>query len=283
MRRIVRFMIVLGVVMSFLTVAAPAALADPPPNDDIADATIIPGVPFAVGPIDTSEATGAIDDPQDCSYLFPTNGTSWYRFTPSADITIEANARGSDYDTTLGAFSGSPGALSALACNDDGYGLQSGVRIDAVANTTYYFMVGCFCDGQSGATGGGTLFFNVFGEPFQPPLEITMTVNRRGSVDPDTGVATITGTVACNVEASPVLQDSGAILQQRQGQAIVVGSNQFDIPCPPPGETAGWSAFLSGGFRPGPAVGSVFTRACDAFSCATGSDSQKVMLKPRRG
>ena len=38
------------------------ALAAPPDNDDIASATIIPGVPFS-DTIDTSEATVAPDDP----------------------------------------------------------------------------------------------------------------------------------------------------------------------------------------------------------------------------
>lgn len=124
-------------------------------NDDIANATIVTGVPFAAGPIDTSGATAAVDDPQDCF----NNGSNWYTFTPAADTFIEANTIGSEYDTTLGVYVGSPGSLSLIGCNDDFFGLQSAVRFDATANTTYYFMVG-FCCGN-GETGGGTLLFNV--------------------------------------------------------------------------------------------------------------------------
>jgi hypothetical protein len=62
-------------------------------------------------------------------------------------------------DTTLGVYAGSPGSLSLIGCNDDFYDLQSAVRFEATANTTYYIMVG-FCCGN-GETGGGSCMGSV--------------------------------------------------------------------------------------------------------------------------
>jgi hypothetical protein len=150
-------------------VTATIAAAQPPVNDDTVHATIVTGVPFADGPLDTSAATAAVDDPQDCF----NNGSTWYTFTPATDISVEVNTLGSDYDTSLGVYVGSPDSLSLIECNDDFYGgLQSAVQFDATANTTCYFMVG-FCCGN-GETGGGPLFFNVLEIP--PPSEMTILV-----------------------------------------------------------------------------------------------------------
>ena len=59
-------------------------------------------------------------------------------------MAIEANTFGSNYDTTLSVYTGSRGSLMQLACNDDSGSLQSRIRFDAVAGTTYYFMVSSF-------------------------------------------------------------------------------------------------------------------------------------------
>jgi hypothetical protein len=146
----------LGVIVAMIVTVATAA-AQPPTNDDIANATVVTELPFAVGPIDTSEATAAVDDPQDRS----NNGSNWYTFTPTTDISIEVNTLESEYDTTVGVYTGSLGSLSLIGCNDDFYDLQSAVRFDATANTAYYVLVG-FCCGN-GETGGGTLVVNAPG------------------------------------------------------------------------------------------------------------------------
>ena len=83
----------------------------------------------------------------------------WYQFTPSEDIRINANTFGSDYDTGIAVFTGTRGALSLVLCNDDamtGEFVQSNLNFDAVAGTTYYFMVGSCCGSD-----GGNLVFNV--------------------------------------------------------------------------------------------------------------------------
>ena len=128
----------------------------PVANDDFANAVSVSTLPFSDAR-DTSTATSASDDPIDCH----NNGSVWYQFTPSRDLTIMANTFGSHYDTTLGVYTGSRGALELLpgGCNDDFSGLQSRVVFNAIGGTTYYFMLG-FCCGNGG-TGGSNLIFSV--------------------------------------------------------------------------------------------------------------------------
>lgn len=264
-------LIVLGAAMALSAMSAPMAFAAPPANDDITNAMLVPGVPFADGPIDTSQATAASTDPQDCH----NNGSNWYTFTPTADISIEANTIGSDYDPTLGVYSGSPGSLSLVACNDDFYGLQSAVRFNATANTTYYFMVG-FCCGNGG-TGGGTLFFNV--QEIPPPLDLGLVVDSPGSVK--NGVATVGGTVTCNVESD--FTEVHGTLRQRVGRDFITGSFSADLgPCSPPGIS--WSATVIGNraFAGGNATIEATSSGCDSFGCDSDSVNKTIRLKGGR-
>jgi hypothetical protein len=242
-----------------------------PPNDDIEEAIVVTGVPFADGPINTSEATAAVDDPQDCH----NNGSNWYMFTPTADLSVEVNTIGSDYDTTLGVYTGSPDSLSLIGCNDDFYGLQSAVHFEATANTAYFVMVG-FCCGN-GATGGGMLFLNIREFEIPPPLDITLAVNAQGSFD-QTGVATIGGTVTCNTVSS--FTEVSGTLRQRVGRRFITGDFFVGTdPCSPP--SSSWSATVTGDgvFRGGQAMAEVFAFACDDFSCDGDSVTITIRLK----
>src|SRR4029450_2126014 len=82
--------------------------------------------------------------------------TVWYVFTPTRSAIIGANTFGSDYDTTLSVYTGSPGALTQIACNDDSGNLQSAVGFEATAGTAYFLMVGSYASGS-----GGSLFLQV--------------------------------------------------------------------------------------------------------------------------
>ena len=138
----------------------------PPANDDFDNAISIGAIPFSESR-DTSQATSALDDPTNCF----NNGSVWYQFTPSANTTItaEANTFGSGYDTTLGVYTGTRGALALVpgGCNDDFSGAQSRVVFDATGGTTYYFMLG-FCCGN-GRVGGGNLIFSLEEHVRVPP------------------------------------------------------------------------------------------------------------------
>jgi hypothetical protein len=71
-----------------------------------------------------------------------------------------ADTFGSNYDTVLSVWTGSPGTFAPVACNDDTGSLQSQVSFAATSGTTYFFMVTAF------GNDGGTLVFNLVGPDF---------------------------------------------------------------------------------------------------------------------
>ena len=193
-----------------------------PANDDIANATDVTAIPFTDA-ISTTDATTDPDDPFCVSD--ERERTVWYEYTPAEDLRITANTAGSDYDTGLSLYTGAPGALSQLDCNDDAGGtLQSSVTFDAQAGTTYFFMVEAYP-----GTGGGNLVFNVLEAlPPPPPLEIGLTIDPTGRVQPSTGVATISGTVTCS---QPVSMEVFGELRQRLGRSLLRGSFDAVVDC----------------------------------------------------
>jgi hypothetical protein len=141
----------MGVALLLCTTVAQAA----PANDKIAQATEITALPFSDGPLSTTAATTAADDP-DCAGR---GHTVWYVVTPTADLSMIVHTFGSKYDTTVSVYTGAPGALTQIACNNDYFNgnsssLQSRVAFSAAAETTYYIMVG-----SSGSSPGGRLLF----------------------------------------------------------------------------------------------------------------------------
>jgi hypothetical protein len=250
-----RLATILALVAVVLPGLAPAAFAQPA-NDDIANATSFSALPFSDGPVDTTTATSAPDDPQ-CAGTGP---TVWYAFTPSSDVRVGIDTFGSDYDTTLSAYTGSPGNLTRIACNDDAGGtLQSAIAFDATGGVTYFIMVGAFASGP-----GGTLFLHADVAP--PPLEIDLTVDRFGSVTPKTGVATVRGTISCTNDANYFIE---GLLEQRISRALLRGFFQTEGACTSP--SSPWSADVTadnGLYRGGPAtVAFGSAGACDAFTC----------------
>ena len=130
-------------------VAAPLPTLVPPDNDAFGSATTVNGLPFSAS-LATVEATTAPDDPS-CEG----NAASvWYAYTPPVTTWLTAATLGSDYDTTLSAYTGSAGSLTSVACNNDTGGLQSQVTFLASAGVTYHFMA-------AGVSGGGNLVFSV--------------------------------------------------------------------------------------------------------------------------
>jgi hypothetical protein len=166
---------------------------------------------------------------------------------------IEANTFGSNYDTTLSVYTGSRGALTQIACNDDTDSLQSQVIFEAIAGETYFFMVGAFASGP-----GGNLVFSVDVAP--PPFEIDLVIDDFGSVIPSKGVATVRGTVTCS---RPAFVDLFGELKRRIGRVIVQGELFSFFECD--GETP-WSAVVIS--ETGPFVGGRAEASAFAFAFA---------------
>ncbi|PSL58441.1 PKD domain-containing protein [Saccharothrix carnea] len=138
------------------------AHAAPPPNDDFSEATPIASLPFTTTQ-STVEATPAYDDPADCHGF---HQSVWFTYTASADGVLVATTAGSDYDTILAVHTGYRGALTQVACDDNGEEgtLQSRVEIPVVAGTTYHLMVSSYPWGSV-----GSLTLGVAGWPGTPP------------------------------------------------------------------------------------------------------------------
>lgn len=116
-------------------------------NDECAGALTLA---LGATPFDTTMATSSAP-------AWPCAGLGgadlWYTFTPSAPgslVTIDTC--GSSYDSALEVFSGTCGALTSLACNDDFCILQSSLSFLSTGNTVY-LRVGGF----NASTGAGNL------------------------------------------------------------------------------------------------------------------------------
>lgn len=200
----------------------------PPPNDDFNTPTVIPSMPFTTTE-NVATATVAVDDP----FCAGRTQTVWFAFTPTQNMRIEANTFGSNYDTTLSVYTGSRGALTQLACNDDSGSLQSRIRFDAVAGTTYYFMVSSF---SFFPASNANLVFNLL--PAPPALTIAPSVVQFGSVNPSTGAATISGSVSCS---QPAFVTISGQLKQTHGPASTFGFFSVFVPC---NGTTPWSTSI---------------------------------------
>jgi Pro-kumamolisin, activation domain/Putative Ig domain len=135
-----------------------------PANDNIANAIAITSNNF-VSTVDNSAATTEITDPIPPCVTQSTNPdtkTVWWSLTSGASGTVTATTIGSVYDTTLSVWTGTPGSLTNVACNDDvsgGQYTQSFLTFSATAGTKYYLMVAPYGPPDTGADllGGKTV------------------------------------------------------------------------------------------------------------------------------
>lgn len=257
--------------LAFAVFIPSLAQAAVPANDEIGAATAIGSLPFT-DTLDTTEATTAAGDP-DCAGNGP---TVWYTFTPGADIRLDANTFGSSYDTTISVYTGSPGALTQIACNDDAAGLQSQVVFDATGGQTYYIMAGSFGSGS-----GGSLTLTLRQAPPPPPApQVGLSIDRGGFVD-NNGVATISGTVTCNQPMFVSL--SGSLTQTFANRIIIQGSAGDGVSCMPPSVPWKLTVFaFSNRFSRGSAQASVSAFACNSVSCTSAQKSGDVTLRGGR-
>jgi VCBS repeat-containing protein len=240
----------------------------PPPNDDFNAPTVIPSMPFTTSQ-NVTNATAAFDDP----FCVGHSQTVWFAFTPTQNMVIEANTFGSNYDTTLSVYTGSRGSLTQLACNDDSGSLQSRIRFNAVAGTTYYFMVSSF---SFFPVSNANLVFNLL--PGPQPLAIAPSIFQFGSVDPSTGAATISGFVSCSQQAFVTISGQ---LKQTHGPSSTFGFFSVFVPC---NGTTPWSASIQtiGQTFHGRALADLFTGGpADVTASASAFDFQNGVFVQR--
>jgi hypothetical protein len=205
--------------LTVILVPAAGARADVPANDRLRRAIAVDQLPFLARQ-DTTEATA--NGPTFCG----NNSSVFYRFTPQRDVAVQADTFGSRYDTILTVFTGSRGAFEPVACNDDAAGLQSAVRFDARAGTTYYLMVSSCCgSGQDNI--GGRLTLGVTSIPTSKP-DATVQIERRATLHAG-GLVRLTASITCNQRS--VVQVVGVLRQLRDDNFVARGSFDESTAC----------------------------------------------------
>jgi len=113
-----------------------------PPNDFCAGAIpLTNGVAYAQN---TIAATSTGDPVPSCPYAFG-NGV-WFTYTPMLNGPVTVSTCASDFDTGMGVYTGTCGAFTEIACNDD-YGpscnsTRASVLFTGTAGVTYYILAG---------------------------------------------------------------------------------------------------------------------------------------------
>jgi outer membrane protein assembly factor BamB len=137
----------------------------------------------------------------------------------------------------------------------------------AVGDTT----VTCTATDASGNQASGSFTVHVL-----PLLQLGLTVDRSGSVSAKTGVATLSGTVACSRAIG--VNVSGTLSQLFANRVTISGSFSTGVSCSAP--SVRWSASVSGSngnFAAGRASASVDASGCE-LSCHSASATTAVRL-----
>lgn len=223
-----RSFIRIGALLLALTATARADAA--PPNDDLTAAVVFSTVPFAHTD-DTSEATNGPDDPSPRCHG---GATVWYRFTPSVDQSVLVSTAGSDYDTFVSVYAGSPRTPSAIQC-----AAMETALFQARARTHYLIVVSAPA-GQP----GGHLAFEARPSPF------TLSIDPIGMLDPQSESATVRATLTC-AEPVAVFFDRLA-LSQRSGYRTIRGADsRSGLALCDPAEPLEVTGVLPGAYRGG--------------------------------
>jgi len=235
----------------------------PPANDEISGAA-----PMTLNtPVtqDTTLATSAPTDPRDCIFS-ATHNTVWFSFTPTVSQPLNL-ARSASYDGRVALLTDLGSGPVVISC-----GFGAGLRFDATAGRTYFFMDSGFFEG------GGQLQLTL-----SPGIVMTVTADQAGTVS-RSGTAVVSGTLACN-PASPRQGGAGSptldiVLRQKISKTLVIeGHNFLEIPCPT--TPTAWSVTIvgdNGPFRKGRAEVFVSGHGCDPVGCANPEVRQSVRL-----
>jgi hypothetical protein len=130
----------------------------------------------------TSNATKAASDPPLWCVSNYTNSV-WYKYTAESDSFLIFDTAGdvTNYDTVVGVFSGSPGNLNALTCDNDssaGDGATGGISMRG--GVTYYIMIAK--NGSAAPPGPAELKIVLTRRPLHDALALFNTNNQKASV-----------------------------------------------------------------------------------------------------
>ncbi len=191
----------------YLNVLAP----NPPVNDDISNAVNVGSLPFTYAE-NVYGATQAPGDPTPACCPYGFGGASvWFVYDATYTGTLDFWA--DTWDAVIGAYTGSPNALTAVGCA--AWGMRAPLKV--TAGTRYYFAVESL---YGEALGDLAVHFEVGPPELQLRLE-----KMTGSVSPSSGRVTVSGVLTCNRQTSVYLTGN---LVQPQGQTVITGSFWVD-------------------------------------------------------
>lgn len=166
-----------------------------PCNDMCHDAFNIVCGDTVTGDISTSTDT---DPGLDCGDVTDPAQGVWYRFEGTGDdITLLTDHAGTDYDTNLQVFTGSCGALTCVAGDEDGANedfidYSSLLTFESVVGTTYYI----YLSGYNGEVGAYEMTLDCY-----TPVEVVVTailgVPSNGAGTGSIGISTSGGDTSC--------------------------------------------------------------------------------------
>jgi hypothetical protein len=266
MQRLV-FLLTIGALCS-LGLVTPV-LAASPGNDAYGGRTVIEGLPFGET-IDTTEATtDALDAEANLECGAPaTDASVWYELTPENDGEIVIDATASDYSVGILVLTGSPGTFSAVAC------VAGSLGVTTTAGETLTILVFDYDD----VGNGGNLVLSMDALP--PPPSLELTIDRDGTVNQRTGIATVHGTITCTGGSEYGKYFIEGQLTQAVGRFRIHSDNgSGTFTCT--GTAEAWSfelVGLDGRLGGGKATVSVFAAAC-TFSCSTVVVDRVITLK----
>jgi len=269
MRGTLRRLGVASVALVAVGALAPAALAAAPPANDTFSGATAATIGFSQV-LDTTAATTDADDAQlNASCGAPaTDASVWYAFTAS-DVGVIVDVSSSDYSAGVLVGTGTEGNLQTVTCG------PSTVSFFAASGTTYYVLA--IDDQGDGGGNGGSLHINFMAAP--PPPTVDLTVNRTGTVNTRTGVATISGTFTCsNADFIDIFVNAS----QNVGRFTIRGSGESFVGGLCDGTAHPWSADVSGDngkFAGGKSMTVSDGFACGPLECFDSFVQQVVMLR----
>jgi hypothetical protein len=231
---------------------------------------VIASLPFHDVIPDMTQAT--FDPATDQSFCGGQQQSIWYQFTPPTSEKVAFDPSLSSDFVAIDAFTGSPGALTFVACNQGGLGGEggTGLELNVTGGTTYWIMVSSAC-----CIFTGNLNLWVY---LDVPPQATVSVNSSGTVDHG-GNATITGTLDCAGTVPAGASVSGTVRQPVGRLNSVTASFATTVAC---GKALTWTALAqpsTGKFTGGAATVNVTTSICNVAGCTDPGTTAVIKLK----
>ena len=240
-------------------------------NDGYAGRVVIGSTPFTAT-VDTTMATTDSDDTdlnRGCGAP-ATDASVWYEYTATSDGAI-IDVSQSDYTAAVLVGVGGPGNWKLIMC---AYG-----RATLRTSPGQPYAILAIDYQKDGGGNGGTLRLEVTETP--PPPVIDMTVDPTGTVDPRTGIATVSGTATCT--GGPVrFAYIDTQLQQQRNRFTVLAYNTTEITCD--ATTRPWTLVLespNGPFGQGLASNITVALACGELICSADNEQRDIHLRVR--